>query len=91
MEISSEHLHYQTVGARELDFWEKVRLPPPVMCNRSQVTCHMSHFTCHVSQFFFVDKVVKLVGGGSLIHGATPSSLQIIIRIIDELNLSEHL
>ena len=39
-----------------------------VMCQMSCVTCHMSHVTC-----FFLDKVVKLVRGGSVINGATPS------------------
>ena len=38
-----------------------------------QVTCHMSHVTCHMSFFFFfLDKVVKLIGGGSVINGAYP-------------------
>ena len=40
------------------------------------VTCHASHVTCHVSHvtFFFLDKVVKLIGGGSVSTGPTPSS-----------------
>ena len=40
---SSEHLHSQTVRAREIQFWEKDHLPPP------PVTCHVSHVGCHVS------------------------------------------
>ena len=56
MEISSEHIHSQTIRARDLKFWEKVHLPPPVMRHMSCVTCH---------------KVVKLVGGGFVINGAT--------------------
>ena len=32
MKISSKHLHSQTVRARELTFWEKVHLPPPLTC-----------------------------------------------------------
>ena len=36
----------------------------------SRVTCHMSHVTCHF--FFFLDKVVELIGGGSVINGAYP-------------------
>ena len=43
--------------------------------------CHMAGFTCHMSgvmcQFFVLvyfssDKVVELVGGGSVINGAYP-------------------
>ena len=54
----------------------------------SRVTCHVSRVTCHMSRvilffffyfiylfFFFLDKVVELIGGGSVINGATPSSL----------------
>ena len=43
-----------------------------VKCHMSRVMvmCHMSRVTCHI---FF--KVVKLVCGGSVINGATPSSL----------------
>ena len=50
-----------------------------VMCHMSRVTCHMSHVTCHLSHvtchiFFcyccFFGKVVKLIGGGSVINGA---------------------
>ena len=36
----------------------------------SYVTCHMSNVT------FFLDKVLKLGVGGSVINGATPSSLK---------------
>ena len=49
-----------------------------VMCHMSHVTCHMSHVTCQMSCvpchifFFFFDKVVKLMGGGSFINGADP-------------------
>ena len=42
VEISSEHLHSQTVRARELKFWEKVHLPPPELCHVKHATCHMS-------------------------------------------------
>ena len=43
----------------------------------SHVTCHVSHFTCHISRVIchtthFFCKMVKLVGGGSVINGATP-------------------
>ena len=49
-----------------------------VMCHVSHVMCHMSCVTCHVSGviiIYFFLKEVKLVGGGSFINGATPSSL----------------
>ena len=49
VEISSEHLHSQTVRARELKLREKVYLPPPVMCHMSCVTSHVSHVMCHMS------------------------------------------
>ena len=50
------------------------------MCHVSRVTCHVSHVTCHMSRFFFFfffsflfsDKVVKLIGGGSVINGGLP-------------------
>ena len=59
-----------------------------VMCHVSHVTCHMSHVMCHVScvtcQLLLkkinkikMEKVVTLVGGGSDINGATPSSLTV--------------
>ena len=43
-----------------------------VMCDVSCVTFHMSHFCS--SFLFSSDKVLKLVGGGSVINGATSSS-----------------
>ena len=46
-----------------------------VMCHVSHVTCHMSHVKCNKSHFFFSDKLVKLVGGGSVINGAILSCL----------------
>ena len=62
--------------------------PPPtchvshVTCHESCVMCHMSCTTCQVSPvlnlkpiFFFPGKIEKLVGGGSVINGAIPSSL----------------
>ena len=51
-----------------------------VTCHVSHVTCHVSHVTCHMSLFYFLffsDKVVELIGGGSVINGATPSSFNI--------------
>ena len=44
-----------------------------VTCHKSRVTCHVSHVTCHIfSSSFFSDKVVKPIGGGSVINGAYP-------------------
>ena len=49
--------------------------PKHVMCHVSHVTCHVSHVTCHNFFLLFSDKVVKLIGGGSVINGPTLSSL----------------
>ena len=46
-----------------------------VMCQVSGVKCHVSYVRCQVSHvfvFFFLDKDVGLVGGGSVINGAYP-------------------
>ena len=80
---SSGHLHSQTIWARDLKFRENVHLPPCVTCHMSRVTCHISCVTCHVSHvachmshffsfLFFLDKVVELVGGVSVINRAYP-------------------
>ena len=52
------------------------------MCHVSRVMCHMSYVTCHMSRVMChrslkklnkkSDKVVELVGGGSVINGAYP-------------------
>ena len=55
--ISSKHFHSQTVRAKDLQFWEKVYLPPPV--------------TCHVSHGFFFGQSGEASCGGSVINGAT--------------------
>ena len=68
VKISSNHLHSQTIRARELTVWEKVHLPSPVSC----VTCQVSHVTCQLSYVTKFDKVVRLVGGGSVINRAHP-------------------
>ena len=77
---SSKHLHSQTVRARELKFGEKVHLPPHVMCLMSHFTFYMSHFTCHMSHFTqknIKSKVVKLVGGWSVIKRSYPVQFRI--------------
>ena len=38
-----------------------------VMCHVICDMCHMTHVTCHMS-----DKLMELVGGGSVINGAYP-------------------
>ena len=57
-----------------------------VTCHVSPVMCHVSPVTCHLSHVIFLfifldkkkyplekmDKVVELVGGGSVINGAYP-------------------
>ena len=54
---------------------------PPPTCHVSHVMRHVSCFMCHMSNvtffilFFFLDKVVKLVGGESVSNGATLSIL----------------
>ena len=55
---------------------------PPITCHLLHIMCHVSHVQCHVlhvmcsmSQYFFLsflDKVVKLVGGGFVINGPYP-------------------
>ena len=73
VDISSEHLNYQTV--REL----KVHLPHMscVMCHMPCVICHVSHVICQQKNLKKkIDKMVELVDGGSVINKATLSSLQ---------------
>ena len=57
MKISSKLLHSQAVRARELTFWGKVNLTPPVLCHISHVKCHMSHVMCN----FFLRFVIFFV------------------------------
>ena len=46
--------------------------------------CHKSGVTCHMSQFFSsLDKLVKLVGGGSVINGATLSIVLMKTTTVD--------
>ena len=66
-----------------------------VTCHMSRVTCHVSHVTCHMSHlfifFFFPDKVVELIGGRSVINGATPSSFITQIRPLYTLAVSTNI
>ena len=59
MEISSKHLHYQTVRARELKLLEKVDFPPPVICHMSLVTCHVASDMCHILHVTFLLYLVQ--------------------------------
>ena len=65
-----------TVRAGELKFWENVHPPQSVTCHMLRVMCQLSRVRCHMSHiiilFFYLDKVVELVGGGSVINGAYP-------------------
>ena len=64
---SSKYHKSQTVRAKELKFLENVHPP-------QHVTCQMAHVKCHVIFLFFLfGKVVKLIGGGLLSMGPTPS------------------
>ena len=49
-----------------------------VKCHVLSVMCHMSHVIYHpqVPHIFF-DKVIELVGGGSVFNGPTLSSLEL--------------
>ena len=67
-QLSGVTCNSKTVRARENKFWEKDHLLPPVTCHVSHVTCHMSHVPLYL--FFSLDKVVNLVGGGSVINRA---------------------
>ena len=44
------------------------------MCQVSGVTCHVTHVFFFSFFLLFSDKLVKLIGGGSVINGPTPSS-----------------
>ena len=46
-----------------------------VRCQVSGVKCHVSGVKCHFFFLFSSDKVLELVGGGSVINGAYPVSL----------------
>ena len=65
---SSKYIHSKTVWGMGLKFLENVPLPSCVMCLMSHVTCHMSFFVV----VGFLDLVLELVAGGSLINGAYP-------------------
>ena len=72
---SSKYHKSQTIRAREPTFWENVHPPHHVTCYISHVTCYMSCVMCPVSYIYiYFDKVMKLIGGGSVINGPTPSS-----------------
>ena len=68
-------LHPKTVRETGPQFLTKVHLPSCVMCPMSCVTCQVSRVVCNMScvRIFFLllsDKVMKLIGGGSIINRA---------------------
>ena len=48
---------------------------PCVMCHGSCVTCHKHYLFLLKNIYIYLDKLVELVGVGSVINGAYPSSL----------------
>ena len=73
-----------------------------VTCHVSRVTCHVSHVTCQKKKiyilikkklFFFylkkMDKVVELVGGGSVINGAYPVQFYVTYQF-NSVTFSKH-
>ena len=55
---------------------------PTTMCHKSCASCHWSRVMCHILSFLiwiWIYKLVKLVGGGSVINGSTPSSFSWLI------------
>ena len=75
---SSRHLHFQTIWARDPQFWENVHLSPSVTFHLSCVTCHESHVTCHIFHLIFFwgggTNWWSLFLEGLLSTGPTPSS-----------------
>ena len=63
------------------------------MCHVSHITCHMSHVVCHMSHVVFLYiyifyKVVRLVGGGSVINRAT-LSIFLVRTILKKIHLND--
>ena len=69
VQISSKHLHSQTVPARNSTSLHVSH----VRWRVSHVVFHMSHINFFLSPFW--DKLVKLFGGGSVFNGAHPDQL----------------
>ena len=78
MEISSKRLHSKT---EELESQYLREGSPTLACHVSYVTCQVSIITSQVSHvtivvvIFFFYKVVNIDGEGSVINGATSSSV----------------
>ena len=65
---------------------------PPPTCHVSHVTCHVSCVTCNLANIKKqekIDKVVELVGEGSVINGAYPSSFEFIKTVSFNYSLQE--
>ena len=45
-----------------------------VTCHVTHVMCHMSYVTCNIFFIYFFCRLVKLVGGESVINGVYPSN-----------------
>ena len=56
-----------------------------ITCHVSPVTCHLSHVNKKIYILFLsfkkIDKVVEIVGGGSVINGAYPVSFDSILPV----------
>ena len=81
VQTSSKHCQSQTGRVSVLKFWENVHPTLCVRCQVSDFTCHVSPVTCHLSRvrlhkkkiyIYILKKILKLVGGGSVINGLYP-------------------
>ena len=70
-QVSHVTFNSQMARARKL-FFKRKSSPLPTF-HLSYVTCHVSHVKCHILFIYiFFYKVVKLLGGGSIINEADP-------------------
>ena len=81
LKLHSVHFAYKFASVLQAQLWSQgaeilKECSPPQTCPMSRVTCHLSHVTCHMSHV----KVVKLIGGGYIINGPTPSSFFLLTR-----------
>ena len=54
VKLSSKHIHYQTVRARNLQFWDNVHHPPCVRCQISGVRSLLTWVMFHVALISFL-------------------------------------
>ena len=78
---SCSRTEYQALVFQLFACFTERQTPPCVTFHMSNVTCHISPAICHMSGvrcqvlkifFLFIDKVMELVCGGSVINGPTP-------------------